>query len=168
MVALVALAVAFPLLWKWQTTCSVLLSFLHPCAPFCLARLRRGSRGCSPHSSTASRRPHVWVRCHTRTHRASLHHVMCLFHTSFPSCIEFPSFLSSTHSCLRCHLLFFSVPFVGLNSSFLSFSFSRLTFSLALSLHSFLSIFLSHCFPLLFLLSPCFSLFAPSLLSPFS
>ena len=65
-----------------------------PCDPFCLARFPRGSRGCSPHSSTCG-------PLSIRTHQASLHHVMCLFDTSFPSCIEFPSFLSSTHfSCV--------------------------------------------------------------------
>ena len=34
----------------------------------------------------------------TRIHQAFLHHVMCLFDTSFSSCVEFTSFLASTHS----------------------------------------------------------------------
>ena len=39
-------------------------------------------------------------RCPIRTHQAFRHHVMCLFDTSFSSCVEF-SFLASTHfSCV--------------------------------------------------------------------
>ena len=107
---------------KWKTTCSVLLSFLPvvPCSHFFLPSVSSSassakrwvsptpslSRACSAALLAARqtrRRPRAVRMCgplFTRIHHAFLHHVMCLFDTSFSSCIEF-SFLASTHfSCV--------------------------------------------------------------------
>ena len=69
--AVAAAAAAVVAVGKWKTTCKVLLSVLSvfPCSRFsllshcalsCLAHFLRGSSGCSPQSSTVSRRPQVW------------------------------------------------------------------------------------------------------------
>ena len=154
---------------KWKTTCRVLLASLLvlPCSHFFLllslfplplrlwvSLTLSSSRACSVALLAAChvrRRPRAVRMCgplSTRIHQTFLHHVLCLFDTSFSSCVEFASFFASTLSLLRCHLFFSFVPFLGLNFSFfssrpLSFSFSRLTFSLALSTHFFLLLFLS-------------------------
>ena len=119
-VALVAVAVAFPLLGKWKTTCNVLLSFLpvapcshflpfSPCDPFCLARFPRRSRGFSPDSSMASRRPQVWAVVHTDPpgvsppcHVSIRHIVFLCALNSIPSSFQRISFcvvISSSPSC---------------------------------------------------------------------
>ena len=106
----------------------------------------------------------------TRIHQAFLHHVMCLFDTSFSSCIEFVSFFSSTllprvvpSPSSSCSPLGFYLSFLPLESLcfshlpfllFLSLGLSRLSFSLFLSLHFFLSLLPSLRFSLLLLLSP--------------
>ena len=115
---LIAFAVAVLAVGKWNTTCRVLLSSLLvlPCSHFLLPHFSPSassaelwasstpvvimslfgcSSGCSPSSSTASRRPHVWSVVYMDPPSVS-QPIMCLFDTSFSSCIEFDSFLSST------------------------------------------------------------------------
>ena len=91
--------------------CLSLLSFLLHFSPLCLFRLSSGSL--RPSHCLEPVRLLLWllarsvdglapsacvVRCPTRIHHTFFHHVMCLFDTSFSSCIEFASFLASTHS----------------------------------------------------------------------
>ena len=98
-------AVALP--GRCSTMCKVLFSSLLflPCSHFFLLHLFGCPSGCSPDSSTASRRSHVWSAVHT-DHHAFFHHVKCLFDTSFFSCIEF-FLLGFNAFLLRCHLFCF-------------------------------------------------------------
>ena len=99
-----------------------------------------------------------------RIHHAFLHHVMCLFDTSFSSCIGFVFFNAFL---LRWHLFFSFAPFLGLNFSvffpslLLSLCPPGLLFSLLLSLHFFLLSFLTPLEP--WFLSP--AAFVPPALS---
>ena len=69
--------------------------------PVVITSLFGCSSGCSPDSSTPSRRSHVRSPLSTRMHHAFFHQIMCPFDTSFSSCIEFASFFASTHfSCV--------------------------------------------------------------------
>ena len=121
----------------------MLLSFLpvvscshfSPCDPFCLARFPRGSHGCSPHSSTASRRPQMRSVFHTDPPSVST--MSCVYSTHHFVRALNSFFLVFNAFLLRCHLLFFSMPFLSLNFSFF----------LA-------SLLLSLCFSFLILLSP--------------
>ena len=112
------------------------------------------SRACSAALLAARhvrRRPRAIRKCgplSTRIHQAFLHHVTCLFDTSFPSCIEFMSIFSSTHSSC---VVISSFPSCSSRASTSPSSFllllqsllrSRLSFSLLLSCHFFLSLFL--------------------------
>ena len=91
------------------TVCSVFLFFLFfPISPPLHLRQNCGSlsssRACSAALLAARqirRRPRAVRMCgplSTRIHQAFFHHVICIFDTSFSSCIEFTSFLGSTHS----------------------------------------------------------------------
>ena len=169
--------------------CSVFLSFLHhfslsaSSAKLWVSSTLSSSRACSAPLLAARqirRRPCAVCKCgplSTRIHHAFFHHIICLFDTSFSSCIEFTSFLASAHSFCVVVYSFPSCPSCA-STSFLGFPFSRLSLScsfwaflsllLLLSLHSILPLFLSLCFSLLLLLSPFFSLslfLSPPLLS---
>ena len=73
-----------------------------PCSLFSLSppairSVSRASRAALVAARHTLRRSRAVCKCgplSTRTHQASLHHVMCLFDTSFSSCIEFVSLLA--------------------------------------------------------------------------
>ena len=123
-------------------------------SPFLISHL-------SPSASPAGSGSCAVRRCgplSTRIHQAFLHHV-CLFDTSFSSCVEFAYFFASTHSSF---VVISSSPSclsrasTSLPSSLSllpSLSLSRLSFSLLLNFHFFLSLLLSPHFSLLLLLS---------------
>ena len=82
-----------------------------PCDPFCLARFPRGSRGCSPHSSTASRRPQVWAVVHTDPPGVSPPcHVSCRHIIFLRALNSFPSLLRRTSLALSSLLLLHALP----------------------------------------------------------
>ena len=178
---------------KWKTTCRVLLSSLLflPCSHFLLPHFSPPglfdpvvTMTCSAAFLAARhvrRRPRAVRMCgplFTRIHQAFLHHVMCLFDTSFSSCIEFVSILSSTllsrvvPSPSSCSSLGFCISFLYLERLcfshlpfllFLSLGPSRLSFSLFLSLRFSLLLLLS---PSLFWRLPRSPLFFSRLLRP--
>ena len=149
----------------------------------CLSRISRAALVAARHACRRPRAVRRCGLLSIRTHHDLCHHVVCLFDTWFFSCIEFvpPPFsstlpsrvvsspssscppwastllscppwastLSLLYSLLLWSLRFSRLPFLLL----LSFGLSRQSFSLFLSLHLFLSLFLNLRLPLLLLLS---------------
>ena len=134
MVVLVSVAVALALASKFITRCRVLsfrclvsLPFSFPISLPLPLRLSSGSsRACSAallaarHVRRRPRAVHKGVPLSTQIHQAFLHHLMCLFDTSFSSCVEFISFFASTHS--SCVVISSSLPCPSWASASLSFS----------------------------------------------
>ena len=124
----------------------------------CLARFPRGSCGCSPRSSTVSRRPQAWSAVHadppcvSPPRHVSIRHVALLmqriliiplsFFSSAPP-LRVHSFFSLLPP-LGVHSFFSSLPSLGLNFSLFTSSplFSYFSSSLLLNLHLLLSCFL--------------------------
>ena len=101
--------------------------------PFTVASLFGCPSGCSPDSSTPSRRPHVWSAVHTDPPCVFPPCHVSIRHIIFVHWIRF--LLCSNAFLLRCNLFCSFVPFLGLDFSFFS--------SLPLSTHFFLLLFLS-------------------------
>ena len=79
--------------------------------PFCHVRLLHCSGGCTPRSSTASRRPQVWSVVYTDPRGSLPPRHMSVRDVIFLMRIEFvSSSFPSTHSSLRCHFSFFFMP----------------------------------------------------------
>ena len=92
---------------SWQASVSPGAECFHCVVCFSLLSFLPISTPLPPRLSGSPRPNHCLEPVHmcgplsTRIHQAFLHHVMCLFDTSFSSCIEFVSFFASTHfSCV--------------------------------------------------------------------
>ena len=108
---------------------------LGPFGPVVIASLFGCSSGCSPRSSTASRRPQVWSAVHRSTKRFSTTSCVYSTHHSHRELISFPSSLLQRIPLALSSISYSpSRPPLGLN---FSVSFSPLLLSLSLSCLSF-------------------------------